>query len=191
MAIQTIPDSYLNNNAAFTPIKTVGKKVNEVINSLNGSSTSDVVVNSITTTNQGVIGTTLTVGTGLVVTAGSISSPAISTSGNATVNGNLVLTKSFTSQTTNINTTVPLTTQAGTIFTVSSTLAAQASTSFSITYPGITNNSVIMINAFTNGAGIPVAAASNSSGTINIRLYNAHATAAFSSVVYINYIIVV
>lgn len=194
MPISKIPDSYVNNNAAWIPLRTVAKKVNELIDSIEGGSNSDLVVNSLTTVTTGTIGSNLTV-TGHTLTnsldvtngvsAGGINAPIIVAS------NYLSLPKSYPIQTTSITTAVPITTVVGLLITVSSTLASNTSVTFNITNSNITSNSVLIVSASTaTSGGIPVVGIQTvSTGIATIKLFNA-GTTAFNGQIYISYILI-
>lgn len=67
MAVQKIPQTYVDNNAAWVPLRTVANKVNEVIDAIEIGTGLDLVANSVTSTTTVVAGTSIAVGTALTV----------------------------------------------------------------------------------------------------------------------------
>lgn len=57
MAVIKIPDTYLKDNACFLPINTIGKKINEVIDAIEGGTGSDIVANTLTSNTTLIVGT--------------------------------------------------------------------------------------------------------------------------------------
>lgn len=112
--------------------------------------------------------------------------------GSLDVNGHITLAKSNVTQLTNITTGVATTTGAGVITTVSSTLAANSTTSFVVSNPHVSSSSVVMltINNYSGNTGLPgVRVQSVSSGQFNVVLSNAHDSAALNGIVKIGYLV--
>lgn len=68
-AIRKIPTTYTDNNAVWTPLRTVAVKVNEIIDALEGGEGSDLVVDSLSVTNTT---DATTKDTGAIITEGGI-----------------------------------------------------------------------------------------------------------------------
>jgi hypothetical protein len=99
--------------------------------------------------------------------------------------------KSAVAQATSITTSVPVMTQAGVITTVSSTLAAGATTTFDVTNPYVRAESVVLVtlSGYT-GAGVPiVSSGSPSGGSFSIHIRNIHDSAALDNTIKISYVI--
>ena len=94
-------------------------------------------------------------------------------------------------QATSITTGVTINADAGVITTVSSTIAADdSSASFTVTNSFIKPTSVIQLTAGTAGNGRPMPQiTSQTTGSMVIRLYNAHRTAALNNTVKIHFAI--
>lgn len=113
--------------------------------------------------------------------------------GSLDVNGSVKLAKSNVTQLTNITTAVATTAGAGVITTVSSTLAAESATSFTVSNPHVTTSSVVMVsvNNYSGNQGLPgVRVQSVSSGQFTLVLSNAHSVAALNGIVKIGYLVV-
>lgn len=100
-------------------------------------------------------------------------------------NKSFPICKGSVTQGTSITTGVTLNADAGTITTVSATIAADdSSASFTLTNSFITSESNIQLTCGTSGNGIPHAqVTSQTAGSAVIRLYNVHRTAALNSTV--------
>ena len=94
-------------------------------------------------------------------------------------------------QASSITTGVTLNADAGVVTTVSSTIAADdSSASFTLTNSFIKSTSVIELTAGTAGNGIPhPVIVSQTAGSMVIRLYNEHRTAALNNTVKIHFLI--
>lgn len=94
-------------------------------------------------------------------------------------------------QATSITTGVTLNKQSGVITTVSSTLAAQGSATFTVTNSTVTASSVVLVSANYGGAGIAVASvnAAPGSGSFVVRIDNAHGTNALNGVIRIHFVV--
>lgn len=104
--------------------------------------------------------------------------------------GGVVVAKANVTQATSITTTVVANGPSGTITTVSSTIAADASETFTVTNSFATTTSNIQLTARTAGAGIPVPTiGTKSNGSFTIKLYNAHSSSAFNNTILIDYLI--
>ncbi len=67
--IKKIPQSYLDNNAVWTPLRTVAVKLNEVIDALNGTTSLDLTANTLNVTSTT---DATTKDTGAIITEGGI-----------------------------------------------------------------------------------------------------------------------
>ncbi len=186
MSIEKIPSDYLANNAAWTPINTVGKKVNDVIDELNSitDGDSDGTFENISVTDTSTLDT--------VVITGEILGPddtySVAIGGLIIEDGHLQVNKTAAVQDTSITTGVIVNNRSAfSITTVSSTLATNTSATFTVTSNLVTANSIIMISAATAGTGIPVATVlSKTAGSFDVKLYNS-GTAAFNNTIRIDF----
>ena len=112
--------------------------------------------------------------------------------GSLDVNGHVTLAKSNVTQATSITTAVATTTGAGVITTVSSTLAADATTTFLVSNPHVNSSSVVIltINNYSGNQGLPTARVQSvSAGQFNVVLSNVHSSAALNGIVKIGYLV--
>lgn len=130
-------------------------------------------------------GLTVTAG-GLTVTAGglTITAGALSTEGDIDLADGGTVT-----QITSITTGVTLNTHSGQITTVSSTLAAGAEATFTVTNSKVAATDIVIAHlASTSSAGTPVAVVSAvAAGSFNITIANLHASAALDNTMVINF----
>jgi len=102
----------------------------------------------------------------------------------------VILNKGTVTQATSITTGVTINKAAGTITTVSSTVAHDARAAFTVTNSYAKSDSVIVVSAKTAGTGIPVATVTTkSNGSFVITLINAATTVAFNDTIAIDFII--
>lgn len=93
-------------------------------------------------------------------------------------------------QATSISTGVALNTIAGKITTVSSTLAAAAEATFTVTNSKVAATDVVVVSTTYGGAGTPLVFCSQvAAGTFNITITNLHAANALDNVLVINFIV--
>lgn len=106
--------------------------------------------------------------------------------------GTLTVTKSTVTQATSITTGVTINASAGVITTVSSTIAAGGTATFTVTNSKCTSSSVILLMADgSNTTGTLIADASNiGNGSFKINLKNIHASAAFNNILKFHFLIV-
>ena len=103
----------------------------------------------------------------------------------------VILNKGTVTQKISITNGVTINKAAGTITTVSSTIAHDAAASFTVTNSYAKSDSVIVVSAKTAGAGIPVATVDiKTNGSFGITLINAASSAAFNDTISIDFIIV-
>lgn len=174
MAIALIPQNFIDNNGAWTPVHTALNKINEVINTLEGGANSDLVVNSLTTD-------TINPNTSLGV---NINGLQISTG------GKLKVIAANITQSTNINTPVSVNGAYGVITTVGATLSAGTYTNFTVSNYLITTNSMVnvYIIGYNGGTGIPSVYVSQMSNTqCIIKINNSHPTEALNQSLRIAY----
>lgn len=103
----------------------------------------------------------------------------------------LVVAKGIVTQITSISTAVTTSGSAGVITTVSSTLAAGASASFTVTNALATTGSVIGLTIDgSSSTGTAIVSVKNvANGSFQVTITNVHATAAFNNVIRIHYTI--
>jgi hypothetical protein len=103
----------------------------------------------------------------------------------------LVLPKSSPTQITSIATGVAATERSGVITTVSSTLVADASATFTVTNAKVVEGSVVLVSILEYaGAGYPIVRAAVSAGSFNVTVTNGHSSAALDAAIKIAYLIV-
>jgi hypothetical protein len=110
---------------------------------------------------------------------------AVSVLGTATL-GDVSIAKSTVTQTTSITSGVTLNSPAGVIDTVSSTLATNGSTSFTVTNSFVDANSVVLSNIvnYSGNAGAPFSRVQGvTSGSFSISIRNVHAEQALNGVI--------
>lgn len=193
MAIDKIPNTYVNNNAAWIPLRTVAIKVNEVIDEVNdiidgeGTETFENITVTDTATIEN-LGVNDTIG---VETIDATTIETVTLTALDFETGSFTMNKTSVVQTGSITTTVVANRQAFKITTVSSTLAADASATFTCTNSTVTANSVIVLSAYTSGAGQPIASVvSQGAGTFDIKVYNAGGVALDNTIVISAWVVV-
>lgn len=179
MSIDKIPNSYVNNNATWTPLKTTAKKVNEIIDIVNGITDGEYDFTNVE------ISDTLTVDTINEYTAAN----GVAIDGLLIKDSKLSPTIGTITQDTSIVTGVILNTPFGIITTVSSTLAASSYTGFTLTNSTILSTSIILVSIVGyQGDGIPsITVHTAFDGSVALRLNNSHATEALSQPIKIAY----
>lgn len=193
--VKKINKSYLNNNAAYTPIDTVGEKVNEVIDNLNTLNTtveeleeefSSGEFENITVTNTATISN--------ITSDGESTFASIEVTDFAVTHNISLSTKGDRTQTGSISTTVTLPTpvyyNSGVITTVSATLAAGASASFNVGSTLLYSSTrTVVFSLQYSGAGTPIITwARTLPDTVAIKITNVHPTDALDNVLRIHYI---
>ena len=104
--------------------------------------------------------------------------------------GGVTLDSSSVTQITSITTAVTLDKPAGTVLTVSSTLAAQGDVTFTVNNSFVTANSKIFLTGATLGAGFPVfTVTSKGAGAFGVTIYNTHATLAFNDTLFFDFVV--
>jgi hypothetical protein len=204
MPIKKIPNSYLNNNAVFTPTRTVGEKVNEVIENLNDLNTtveelqaevSSGEFENITVTDTATIENAIFNGTVSINTVG-INDATIdeATVINLNVAEQLTLAKGNATQSTSFATTVSLPTpvnySSGIITTFTANTAAGATSIFNVGSALLYDTSkVVILTIQYGGAGTPVLNyARTLPDTIVIKITNIHTTDALDNTIKIHYL---
>lgn len=176
-----IPQKYIDNNGCFDPI-------NKALNGLNALN-----LDLLNVAPSPGIGDFDTIGSvsnaGITITDNLLlGSKSLTTTGPVT-SGKLDPTRGFILQITSKTTGVTLDTPCGVINTVALSDAAAATFTFTLTSASITGNSVIFFSCNNTGNGIAYATqAGQAPGSCTIRLTNI-GTAAFNSLVTINYIV--
>lgn len=102
----------------------------------------------------------------------------------------VVLSKSTSTQATSLTTGISVSTNAGFIYTFTTgTLATLGSTSFTVSNPSITENSLIALNLNGHGGnGVPQVSAINvTQGSFGVRIRNLDATNAMSGSLKLGY----
>jgi hypothetical protein len=202
MTIKKISNKYLNNDSTWTPIKTIGLKVNEIIDSLNSLITtvenlqqevSSGEFENITVTNTATIANLNLDGSAQINDA---TIGELSVSNNLNIEKTITLAKGNITQSGSIFNTVtlpfPNNYSSGIITTVFATIAAGDSASFNVVSNLLssTTNTVIL-SVIYGGAGIPVITHSPTfPGAIAIRITNVSTTDALDNILKIHYIAV-
>lgn len=195
MPIKKIPNSYLNNNAVFTPTRTVGEKVNEIIENYNEllivvddlqEEVSSGEFENITVTNTGTISNIISDGestfasvqvTDFLVT----DNISLSSKGNITQSGSI---------STTVTLPTPINYNSGLITTVSATIAAGASATFNVGSALLYSSSrTVILSLQYGGAGTPyITWARTLPDTVAIKITNLHPSDALDNILRIHYI---